>query len=309
MESKNLLTLAITLTVGIILAGSLLMPVISDATETERTLENIGYYSMNELNASDDTEHTLTWASSNKNILAVDGKDIEISSFDAVGASLTIFASETDLLRIGISSSTGSPGLSWIQMRGSTVAYASANTTFTATISSGSVAAVMDGTSKSLSYTSAYLITAEDGDYVMKKANETAYMFEDSTIYSLGYTTISNGDTSLNAVFKVDGDLSEVEVSSLTSDLVTFSDVVINSTLDGKYVGVSKFSSVSFTATAGGSDTDCIYSYVIVPHYITAELSQHLDQGEIAIMNALPVLIIAALVVMAAGALYLKRND
>ena len=34
MESKNLLTLAITLTVGIILAGSLLMPVISDAQKS-----------------------------------------------------------------------------------------------------------------------------------------------------------------------------------------------------------------------------------------------------------------------------------
>ena len=51
------------------------------------------------------------------------------------------------------------------------------------------------------------------------------------------------------------------------------------------------------------------YSYFIVPASVTSELTNHLSNGEIAILNALPILIIVALVVMAAGALYLKRDD
>ena len=55
----NILTLVITLVVGIILAGSLLAPVVSDAqsTVTEKTMSNMGLTSYGEGKYYDEDNH------------------------------------------------------------------------------------------------------------------------------------------------------------------------------------------------------------------------------------------------------------
>lgn len=315
MESKNLLTLAITLTVGIILAGSLLMPVISDATTTEKTFENEGYFFMDKISSTDEDTHTITWAASTPNIIVVDGTNMDIASFGLPSgfASVTIFATETDIIRLGANNDGTS--LNWVQVRGSTWYYSSSTTSFTATIAGGDLTAVLDGTTRATTYTDAYLIDKdENGAYVMKKSDEKAFMLADSEFYNIGVTNITSGFI----ILKVEGNIESATVTPLTISPETFStptisdEEIVKNTVNG-YKDLYQFDKLTFTASYndGTNDKtiDCVYSYVIVPASVTAELTNHLNPGEIAIMNALPVLIIAALVVMAAGALYLKRDD
>ena len=74
MESKNLLTLAITLTVGIILAGAMLMPIINEMTVTTDTFTNEGYFYMDEIDA--DSTRTILWDHTAPNQLTIDSDNV-----------------------------------------------------------------------------------------------------------------------------------------------------------------------------------------------------------------------------------------
>ena len=310
----NILTLAITLTVGIILAGSLLMPVISDATTTEKTFENKGYFYMDKIAASDADAYTIEWSSATAGVIAVNGVDVNVSDWSptSYGQTITIFATESDIFRVGMGS--GGNSLLWVQIRGGTISYAQASSSFDATIESGTATIYLDSETspRTLSYTDAYMIASEKSDYIMKRAADEVYMLKDSPIYSIGVTSIAAGSGTDTVVFGVEGTADDVDISVIrqsTVNEITLTEPVINKTAVSGYVNLYTFKEITFTATELATDTDCVYSYVIVPTTITAELSQHLAPGEIAILNALPILIIVALVVMAAGALYLKRDD
>lgn len=310
--NNKLIPLCITLVVGIILAGSVLMPVLNDATKTEETLENTGYYFMDKISSSDADTYTIKWDATTPGILTVNGDDIKVGDWGVTyGMTLTVFATETDMFRVGPAS--GVQTLSWIQLRGSTINYAQANSSFDATIENGTATVYIDDdtTAKTLTYTDAYLISADEADYVMKKANEPAYMLPDSPIYSLGYSVIPNGSGNTNLVLSVIGNVEDVDIDvvrSSSSGTVTFSDVEIVTTPVAEYVNVVKFDKITFVASEGGVDTDMVYSYVIVPHTITAELSEHLTPGQIALMGAIPIMVIIALLMVAVGVVA-RRND
>ena len=95
----NVLTLIITLVVGIILTGALLGPVISDATETETTFTNEGgFFPMSEILATDSESHVLTWDGSNRGVITIDG--VSFNAHDVYGTqALSVIASESWVVR------------------------------------------------------------------------------------------------------------------------------------------------------------------------------------------------------------------
>lgn len=294
----NILTLAITLTVGIILAGSLLMPVLSDATTTEKTFTNSGAFFMTD---ADDT-YTLTYDPSGKFI--VNGEDIAFTELPS-GERVTIISTEEFLLRFAVGSNVNYAlafidATHWGDICKDTQAYST-----TLTFNNGTLTISANGTDTTYTYTSdSFRGIAKNGGYVMTLANTPTKVNSDTTII------VGNGLTQVTTWhdrFYIEGTVENMTVTAPTG--ITISDITVNSTPIEGYIDLVEFTSIQFKATDGENDTDATYNRVIVPAEVTAELSQHLAPGEIAILNALPILIITALVVMAAGALYLKRDD
>lgn len=288
MEKTNLLTLVVTLTVGIILAGSLLMPVISDATETERTFTNGGLYYLTNPDEALSVKYVGdgTWE--------MDG---EALSYTSSGNTNIIVTNDTFIRNSG-------------QVRGANVANW---TDADLTISNGSITgtATVSGntTSVNIAYEWIVVATNEKSEYVMKANTATSYIKADSTIIADGVSIIKNS-ANTNVYIDIFIDVENLEATvTTTKEGVTFSDVSVNATPIEGFVDLYAFTSITFKATYEGVTTPLTYNIVIVPSSVTAELTQHLDAGEIALINVLPVIVIIGLVIAAVGAIFVRNRD
>ena len=284
----NILTLAITLTVGIILAGSLLMPVISDATTTEKTFNNTGLYYM------ENPDESISVKYLGDSQWEINGETLVYTNIGATNIIVTdnTFVRNNGQVRGGVYSTWAAADL---------------------TISNGTVTgtATVSGSSTSISWTYDYIYVAtnEKAANLMKSNTTAVYIKGDSEIIGMGVSGVKDASgTNTAAEFKVVVEDLEATVTS-TNTNITVSNVKVNATAVDGYKDLYLFASVTFDAKWGDYTSSLTYNIVIVPSSVTAELSNHLAPGEIAILNALPILIIVALVMMAAGALYLKRDD
>lgn len=288
---------------------AVILPLSSEYSEA-KTFKNDGYFYLNNI-LSDDTEtHTISWDSTDSKILTVDGEDMDITSWGLASyQQVTVFATETDLFRLGVQSANA--GLSWVQIRGSTINYAQASSNFDATISAGAASILIDSdeTPKELSYSSAYIISPDVGDYVMKKSNEPAYMLKDSIFYNLGYTVISYGGGNDNTVMLVAGDMESASVQVVrqsTANDITITDLEIDNTSISGYVDLYKFNKVTFTATENSTDNTVTYSYVIVPAEVSADPDN--PAAYKSLVMVIPLMSFVVLVVAAAAMIYLKKD-
>lgn len=310
MDWKQITGLVVGVVIGALLLTTLVIPVIGEASTTEHTFTNDGYFDLNKIDATDTTEHTIVWSVSDAKMLTVDGVDLDTTTW-GLGSyqQVTVFATETDLFRLGVPGSTGP--LQWIQIRGATIGYAQANSSFQATISGGNVSVQLDSelSPRTLTYTDAYIITP-DGDYVMKKSNESAYLNADSVIYGMGYTAINYDGSTTSTVFKVTGTIENMTAESVitTDPAITTSNIEVDYSEASNYIDLYSFDKVTFTATRGEDDTDCTYSYVIVPKEITAELAQHLDSGSLSLLQIVPLLITVGIIMAVVGVFVIRRE-
>lgn len=309
MEKTNLLTLVIGLTVGIILTGSLLMPVLADTTTTENTFTNTGYFRYTEIDDTETYSYTFDEATFNK--ITVNGEDMTIWQPNNGLYNLSlVMIPDIGIIRYNASQSayTSSQvvGIGTLSLaNGYTVTFD--NGTYTITNASNSS---ITGT-----YTKAYA-PIPDGEYILKKSNDKAYLSDGSTIIgdsdfiAMGVTNV----TAWNNGFQIVGTLSDYDVTVYNPSDNTFviSDVTDDKAAVANYNNLYTLSKIMFNITDSEDDTvdvDATYSYFLVPYQVNAELAQHLNAGEIALLNALPVLIIIGLVMVAVGAIALRRND
>ena len=307
--NNKLIPIILTLVVGIILAGSVLIPVLNDATKTTETLTNEGYYRVSE---TDETT-VIVWDTANSpNIITVNDEEIDLSTLGlSANSSYTIAFANDFLLRyfpLGSSSN--------IQVWGSSYSGlgvgASSGVTATFTISSSGITLEKSDseTVQTASHTGSYFRIDPEGDYTLKKSNQTAYVLEDSTIfYAAGISGIGAAGNITSIYFE--GTTEEIEYTVLRSNVVV-SNSNVTYTDDATHVDVVNLDKVTFTTTyETGGETytiDQTYSYFFVPYQITAELSEHLTPGQIALLGAIPVLVIVALLVVAVGVVA-RRND
>lgn len=303
----NVLTLIITLVVGVILAGSLLAPVISDATETERTVTNDGgLFTLNKINAADD--FTLEYDYTAPNQITVNDEVIQLNQ----GAyPLTVFFNDTLMIRVA-----WSDNISVFETNPETGAYAlisagvSAETNMTVTNDNGTLT-ITNGTTTVERTNTNGMIAANGGAYIMKGQSEQVYLTGDTEFYASGYTYRALGvaNSSFVGIFKGtinDGitAISQVPTTySITNETETYTQVT------GEFKDLYKFSGFGFTLTDGTNSGNVSYNQLIVPVSVSAELTNHLTPGQISLMGAIPVMVIVALLMAAVGAIALRRAD
>ena len=294
----NILTLVITLVVGIILAGSLLAPVITDAQKnTNDTIINDVSEGMTfKLDGADD--YNLTTTDSVRAWL-INGTAVDV--YSASGA-LTI----TDKCRfeknggyVSLYDATGSriANLSGVANK-VVVEYTAETKVFSVTTYTGM------GDSAELANTYTYnveniLYYIPGGDYGAIQTNgdpDISYYVNDlSEVIAGGAYTTGDLDTSYFA----EGTTVYVGNSSYTASGTA--------TTVKEYTDAIKGSSYSITVT-DGEDSETFTPYtVFVPLKVIAHTNE--QNAQIALYGAIPILVIVSLLMAAIGAIALRRGD
>lgn len=275
----NILTLAITLTLGIILAGSLLMPVIADASTDEHTGTNPYKLRMSEIG---EETITLTYdADTEKPLYNGELTNFTDSSGSAVNAAIV---SDTFVIV-----TTGSLWYYYFIYEGSDVqiySIATGATTAVATIGNGSMNLyISESTSYDLPYTFCY-IPDNNGDHVV---------CEQST-YGLFKT--SDDIT----VFK--GNRTDHGVATGTVDTLTTDFHATDGTAD---TDTYTFNVVYDTETVGLTDLcktpNDSYRYILPYEYHYLQ-----DNDYSTLYSAIPVLVIVGLVLAATSVIIARRD-
>ena len=293
MEKMNVLTLIITLVVGVILTGALLGPVISDATTTEKTFTNEGIYYI----VNDEESHDLVFSNG---VATIDGEALSFAPGE-----YTVLATNDLLFRFTSDASR-------IQLRG---ALTGSIVSCDLTIANGSVTGTyVNATDQTVTidreYTSYYLATETAEPIMMKAYTGTAYVMKGDVIMGRGLTNLKTGSGDNFQYLQIDAEIGgEVTISPV--DGYTYSDVQLNVTPVDGYNDLYQFQSITFKAThtESGTVTNVTYPAVIIPAEVTAELTDHLTPGQIALMGAIPVMVIVALLMVAVGAIAYRRAD
>lgn len=303
MEKMNVLTLIITLVVGVILAGSLLGPVINNVTETERTFDNtdMSIVDMKPFEVGD------TWArDSVTGAWSLNGETVSNLNQGAYSAILTeTLAGRSNGQFRGVTVTGNMAGASGVVVDETTL-------TLSGTGLTGSA---------SQTYTQGYGLT-DKGDYVLTKYltdRGEAYLLDTTEIYATGTTA---GNTVVNVVVHIEGNIKDgVTVTATplyntgTNKTTSVDNIVIDCEKVEGYVNLYKFKQITFDITetdTSTSETETVsasFSALVMPKTITAELAQHLTPGQNSLIGAIPIMVIVALLMTAVGAIALRRND
>lgn len=280
------------------------MPVLNDATKTENTLTNDGYYRMTET----EEETTIVWDTANApKVFTVNGVDIDLTSLDAYHNTSFSIAFADDVVIRYLAAGVVSNVQVW---KGNTVASLGVDSGKTLTLtltSSGITWGVTGASDQAINHSGKYFVLDTDGEYIMKYATGSAYLLEDSSIFYAG--GISNAGSWMGVY--IEGTADDYETTVLGSGVTISNKASEYSDVSG-YIGLISLNKLTMTASYTSNDTPTettwTYSYFLVPYQVTAELSAHLTPGQIALMGAIPVLVIVALLVVAVGVVA-RRND
>lgn len=294
-----------TLVVGVILAGALLMPVINDTTATERTFKNLGYYSLDVAKADPADTITIEFDHTKPLVLTVNGEEISMPK-----QIVTFVGSNDIMVRYFYNNDTRVSVHAYIGSTNNGVYADSWNDQdMTITISEGTVTASNGSTTRQSTPTSdIYCISAESGEYVMKPYDQTAKLKGDSKFIAIGRTAVNSSNVCLYAEGTITEGVPNIDVFYKSAETTT-ANVEINATPVTGYVNLYTFDNFTFDLTQGEDTVVATYSAIIIPAEVTAELSQHLNNGEIALINTIPVMVIVALLMVAIGAIALRRAD
>ena len=286
--NNKLITLAITLTIGVILAASLLIPVINTATATTDTYTNDGLIHLEKYTAESD-DITIAWTYETPNAITINDETLALPDVEY----LSIDMGNDWFVRY-----TRGVSMSYLATNASIVSTVADEGSLTITLSGGTITATDGVTTKTNTYTEYLCITSDvNASYVMKKATDSVYLKGDSEIIAYGVTS--------SYAFKIVGNVTDgVTISQIRGTTVEIDNETVNATADDSHIGLYKFTSVTFTY----GDATATYNTVVVPKEVTAEKSEHLTDGQISLLGVIPVLVIVALLVVAVGAVA-RRND
>lgn len=293
MEGNKLLTLLVTITVGIIFTGALLGPVVNEFSETENTFTNVGRY------------YVTTEVEDDVTITAVYDIDGTTRQWYIDGDLLVYEPTTTGPEYAQITTVVGTDN--WVfrtdgRYRGLTSG--TGNADYTLTVTSESV--TLGGNS---GHAPLIVASVKPTDYVMSNALDTPrYVMGDSELIACGYTTVGVSEAiddapavNTNAVISFTGTVKDGFDITVFDSTYTFTvdNIVVNATAHAGYVDLYDFTSVEFDVISSNDvTTHCTYSVLAVPASVTAEKAHHFDAGEIAILAAIPLMAIAALVLL-----------
>lgn len=289
----------VAVSLAVVLAIAFMLPILADAAKTTDTFDNTKAALWQVEKLDTDSEYTLVWDHTDPTKATVNGETVTLSN------GTVVCAADTFLIRFGYDSTgyyfQSVPG----QVFNLIVYSAGANAgDLTVTASNGTITAVADKstpTTSTVSFTEGYGIVAS-GDYVMKAPTQGAYMLKDSPIFAMGLTTINGVWYNL---FQITGNVQDVDISNVYPvDKYDISNESINTDAVTSHVDLYELESITFVATDSEDSTitkDCVYNYFIVPAEVTAERAVHFGSAEIALIEIVPVLVIAGLILGVVG--------
>ena len=297
--NTKIVGISIAAVIGIIVLGSVLMPILDDATAVNEKFTNEGYYNMDLV--EDNSSTVIRWEKASPSIFTIDGESFDMSAFTSLNRSYTIIGSDTLVCRYYPQTTR-----TLVQVYTNTNDYYAYSTQDTMTyvelsISNGTLTITSDKSdysSGTVSIGTECFVINPTGEYaVMKKATDPAYVLGDSPIRFIGVTGSSSANTfGTYGTGSIDDgmDLSVLYLgSSYTS--VTFSDPTPTMTPVDGFKSLYSLDKYDFTATVDGSDQGVTYSYFIVPSEVTAEKAQHLSDNQNQLLAVIPLLIIVAI--------------
>lgn len=284
MEMKIPLV-AISAFVVVVVLAAVLMPILDDATATTDTFSNESGAYGHLRTIDDDSEYTMTWTVSNPDVAVVNGEDVALYP-----GTLICGGEPNFLIRFY------SGGSKYMQGRDSDGHNFTANSSLSITISGGTITIVSD-TSTTTTYTLISGFALDNtGEYVMKAPTQKAYMNADTEYYAYG---LSDTDT-YTLWLKINGSIEDGPTfTPISGPTGTFSNEAMTYSEVAKYLDLYELTDITmtFTNTGTGVDTNMKYNFFIVPAEVTAERAVHLDGNEIALLAAVPALVIIALLI------------
>lgn len=307
MDSK-IIGIAIGAAIGIMVLAGVLMPVLDDATATTDTLTNDGYYRMTYV---EDTDVSFVWTKTAPTTVTINSNDVDISNLPN-DRWLTVMCADQFCVRINMTNSGVSVSIqAFGTFSGLGAGTSGSRTSLTATCTEGAIS-VSDGVAtRTGAYTSGIYYIDPNGSYVMKNANESAYMFGDSPIFATGVSQFSG--IAADFVYNLSGNITDgVTATSVnTPEGTTTGTVTVNKTDNSKYVGLYNLTTMTFDVTpSGGTAQTVTYSYYIVPYQIEdVPRAEHLTDGQSNLLLAIPVLIIVAILIGVVALIIRSRLD
>ena len=305
MENKNILNIAIVLTVGVILAGSLLMPVISAYGDETLTVHNTGAY----FTTSDENEHTLVI---NATTITYDGKPCIYPDMELYG-SATLMVGPDWFLRIA-KLTTPAGAIEYI-ITGPPQQYNRVGTSeegdCVVTINGSDISAVCG--ERTVTRTGMEYTISDRGNWVL---SHDPYVLE-NTQFVAAIRNVSNIDV-LEIVRGTINDpdnytttmcrtwyFSQQVTGTLTDSDYTVSLATVNGPLK-KLNEITQTATVNFEGVGDVTRTITI-DYILVPETITYNNPDYV--GYSGLIYAIPVMVIIALLMVAVGGLFLRRSD
>lgn len=287
MESKNLTLGVIGVTIGLIILASALMPVLEDATRTHKEISPLGSPLAYMEEITPETNHTMSWDQSTHK-WTFDGEIVSLFAG-------TVLCTQDTIVRTSNFDYAQTVGLI------NTTVNSTAGTVLNISVSNMvlSVENVYLGTLYTETIESGFIVSPNvETDWMMKKSSQVAYVHGDSEIYGIYAMGLSTVSGVWNNGIKIVGNAFEVDISQFSpanDTTATFSNIAINATPKSGYVDVYELSSIEFDETYHGATEHITYSYFIIPASINAELDNHLSAGQIAILLAIPLIVIISI--------------
>lgn len=295
MEIKNYIIMAVSVVTAVVVFGAVL-PVFADTTQANDTFTNDGYYDMRYADAT--TDVLITWDAQDPRKITVNDDVIDLPTIPA-SRRTTIVAGDSFIIRYY------DDRIQWTTTGGSS--YITEDATFTA--SGGNCNMSWGETSVDRTYTSLY-IPSSNGPLVMKKYDEPAYMNADSEFVAIGTSDIGTDNVGIKIIGSIEDGATITTWKSPGNATWTFSNIVINSTPVDTHKDLYELSTITADAVNDATTPQSgtiTYSYYMVPLEITAERSIHPEGATKVLMDLLPVLIGAGLLLGVAGYVIKRR--
>lgn len=317
MEPKRMIELTVGIVVGLVVFTAILMPVVNNATTTETKFANTGYYTYDAV--TEDTNVIIEFDPAKQDKLTINNTEITMPQVSSGSPTQwTLCGSENFTVRyVKTSGGTGPYTLQCYGSNGYIAGDPSATTTVVSLEISNTTMKFNRNDSTSRSYdmgTHGFVINPDgDGTLMLKYPSQNAYVKGDSDIYLCGTTFVTgSGTNDYVGVFgygTLDDGLTMSSFYGNTSpNTVTFGDVTANYTEVGGYIDLYELESFTFPLTQNSATVTATYSYFVVPTEVTAEKAVHADSQTIAMLNVIPILIIAGLIIGIVGVAITRRE-
>lgn len=306
MEIKTYVLMAVSVITAAVVFGACL-PVFADTTQANDTFTNEGYLRYTEIDATE--SYTMSWDITTPEKVTVNGDDYEIwKNGDGTRNISILMVPDHGIVRYNHASSV------YVATQVIGLGTLSLGNSYTVTLNNGTYTVTdAENTSITGTFTTAYILDP-DGEYILKNSSDRAYLVSGSTIIAdssfiaMGVTTV----TSWNNGFQITGTLADYDVEVFNPAVNTF---VISDIADDKkevngYNDLYTLSKITFNVTDSNDadiDVDATYSYFLVPYEVTAERSVHPEGATLTLMELLPVLIGAGLLIGVVGAVIVRR--